>query len=167
MAGQHCDSAQKFDSARLEAVGRTWRSKALLSRATRPNVKQVLASFIKMQTARELELPRFMQEGEDPLQHRVPPTASEPARRSPRRTPGSGQAYRWRRASRSRRQLSRTVSPAPTKLVRAGPPPPPKTTWVAPAYGEKARQSPWVNVLISLKGVAAKERYLILVDRSI
>ena len=40
-----------------EAVGRDLaEAKALLARATRPNVKQVLASFIKTQTARELEL---------------------------------------------------------------------------------------------------------------
>ena len=51
-----------------EAVGKDLaEAKSLLARATRPNVKRVLASFIKTQTARELELlTGSAPEGEDP-----------------------------------------------------------------------------------------------------
>ena len=153
-----------------EAVGRDLaEAKALLARATRPNVKQVLASFIKTQTARELELlTGSAQEGEDPsLSTEFPPDGPpNPCPPEPKKNasdPGDALpvAPRFKVAPS---QLPKDVaSPAPTKLVRAGSAAPStaKTTWVAPAYGWEQGEynSPWVNVLISLEGVgAAKER---------
>ena len=153
-----------------EAVGRDLaEAKALLSRATRPNVKQVLASFIKTQTARELELlTGSVNEGEDPaLSTECPPDGPpNPCPPEPKKNasdPGDALpvAPRFKVAPS---QLPKDVaSPAPTKLVRAGSAAPStaKTTWVAPAYGWEQGEynSPWVNVLISLEGVgAAKER---------
>ena len=127
-----------------EAVGRDLaEAKALLARATRPNVKQVLASFIKTQTARELELlTGSAQEGEDPsLSTEFPPDGPpNPCPPEPKKNasdPGDALpvAPRFKVAPS---QLPKDVaSPAPTKLVRAGSagPTTTKTTWVAPAYG--------------------------------
>ena len=153
-----------------EAVGKDLaEAKSLLARATRPNVKQVLASFIKTQTARELELlTGSAQEGEDPaLSTEFPPDGPpNPCPPEPKKNasdPGDALpvAPRFKVAPS---QLPKDVaSPAPTKLVRAGSagPTTTKTTWVAPAYGWEQGEynSPWVNIMISIDGVgAAKDR---------
>jgi len=153
-----------------EAVGKDLaEAKKLLGQARRPAVKAILSSFIKKQTARELELlTGDATEGEDPaLSTEFPPDGPpNPCPPEPKKTaadPGDALPLAPRFKVAPSNLPSDVASPAPTKLVRAGSAAPvsAKLAWVAPAYGWEQGEynSPWVNVLISLEGVgAAKER---------
>ncbi|KAJ8612138.1 hypothetical protein CTAYLR_002447 [Chrysophaeum taylorii] len=138
-------------------------AKRMLASATRPAVKELLGSFVREATARELKLLTSTPSV-------APPAMAMEDEAEPKAAPGVDDegadllepAPLKQRDANSMEVDSSITAPPPTKLrpsshVQLAP----ELEWVEPGYGWEQGEynTPWVNVMVSIDGVgAARDR---------